>query len=126
MLNPGIHITWPLPIDKVYRFRTEQIQSFIVGSVPEEKQAASARGVVDRRAQQGRELPGCQPRPFARPHDPLRPAAHPAGQPHHSSRLRFQYQVTNLVLWAYENEDAPPCSRTSPRGKSPVTSPALT
>jgi len=30
-LGPGAHLKWPWPIDKVYRFRTERIQSFYVG-----------------------------------------------------------------------------------------------
>ena len=35
VLGPGGHLKWPWPIDKVYRYRTEQIQSFIVGSQPD-------------------------------------------------------------------------------------------
>jgi membrane protease subunit HflK len=35
ILGPGGHLKWPWPIDKVYRYRTEQIQSFIVGSQPD-------------------------------------------------------------------------------------------
>src|SRR6266853_3089007 len=31
VLEPGPHFKWPWPIDKVYRFQTEQIQSFDVG-----------------------------------------------------------------------------------------------
>jgi regulator of protease activity HflC (stomatin/prohibitin superfamily) len=32
--NPGAHFTWPWPIDKVYRYRTDQIQMFNVGFTP--------------------------------------------------------------------------------------------
>ncbi len=35
VLGPGGHLKWPWPIDKIYRFRTEEIQSFIVGSQPD-------------------------------------------------------------------------------------------
>src|SRR5436309_5524651 len=31
LLGPGAHLKWPWPVDKVYRFRTEQIQGFEVG-----------------------------------------------------------------------------------------------
>src|SRR5437870_5415000 len=31
LLGPGAHLKWPSPVDKVDRFRTEQIQSFDVG-----------------------------------------------------------------------------------------------
>ncbi len=35
LLGPGPHLKWPWPMDKVYRYRTEQIQSFTVGSLPD-------------------------------------------------------------------------------------------
>ncbi len=35
VIGPGPHLKWPWPIDEVYRFRTEQIQTIIVGSTPE-------------------------------------------------------------------------------------------
>jgi regulator of protease activity HflC (stomatin/prohibitin superfamily) len=36
ILGPGLHMTLPWPVDQVRRYRTEQIQSFIVGGVPYE------------------------------------------------------------------------------------------
>ena len=38
-LNPGAHLKWPWPIDHVYRFRTEQIQSFEIGIAPSAEEA---------------------------------------------------------------------------------------
>src|SRR5581483_11019646 len=35
LLGPGGHWKWPWPIDKVYRYRTEQIQNFNVGFTPD-------------------------------------------------------------------------------------------
>jgi regulator of protease activity HflC (stomatin/prohibitin superfamily) len=35
-LAPGAHVTLPWPVDRVKRFRTEQLQTFIVGSQPED------------------------------------------------------------------------------------------
>lgn len=37
-LEPGAHFTLPWPVDRVKRFRTEQVQTFIVGSQPETNQ----------------------------------------------------------------------------------------
>ncbi|MFO1487020.1 MAG: protease modulator HflK [Verrucomicrobiota bacterium] len=37
ILNPGAHVKWPWPVDRVYRYRTEQIQSFNVGFSPDPK-----------------------------------------------------------------------------------------
>jgi regulator of protease activity HflC (stomatin/prohibitin superfamily) len=33
VLEPGLHLKWPWPIEKVYRYRTREIQGFTVGSV---------------------------------------------------------------------------------------------
>lgn len=106
VLNPGLHFTWPWPIDKVYRFRTEQIQSFIVGSVPEEKQAAQ-RVVLWTVAHSKEEnfLVANRDRSPA----PTTPSGQRRTPPVSLITVStpVQYQVTNLVLWAYENEDAP-------------------
>ncbi len=41
VLGPGGHFKWPWPADKVYRYRTDRIQSFVIGSTaaegPEER-----------------------------------------------------------------------------------------
>lgn len=39
-LEPGVHFKWPYPIDKVYRYRTEQVQVFTIGSQPDPEKAA--------------------------------------------------------------------------------------
>jgi len=36
ILNPGAHLKLPWPAEKVYRFHTDQVQTFTVGMVPEE------------------------------------------------------------------------------------------
>jgi len=40
-LEPGVHFKWPYPIDKVYRYRTEQVQVFTIGSQPDPEKDAS-------------------------------------------------------------------------------------
>jgi len=40
ILEPGAHFKLPWPVDKVYRFRTEQIQSFAVGYTPDAQSEA--------------------------------------------------------------------------------------
>jgi len=37
VLEPGLHLKWPWPIDVVHRYRTREIQSFNIGFVPEEE-----------------------------------------------------------------------------------------
>lgn len=36
ILNPGPHLKWPWPIDRVYRYQTDRIQTFAVGLVHDE------------------------------------------------------------------------------------------
>jgi regulator of protease activity HflC (stomatin/prohibitin superfamily) len=43
-LAPGLHVVWPFPIDRVHRFRTEQVQTFTIGSQPDPDKAK--QGVV--------------------------------------------------------------------------------
>jgi membrane protease subunit HflK len=35
VLTAGAHFKWPWPVEKIYRFRTEQIQTFVVGYIPD-------------------------------------------------------------------------------------------
>ena len=34
VLNPGLHLKLPYPVDQLRRYRTEEVQSFLVGGVP--------------------------------------------------------------------------------------------
>lgn len=36
ILSPGLHLKFPWPVDQVYRFRTDEIQSFLIGQGPDE------------------------------------------------------------------------------------------
>jgi membrane protease subunit HflK len=40
LLRPGLHLKMPWPVDKVYRFRTEEIQSFHIGATNDMGQAS--------------------------------------------------------------------------------------
>ncbi len=46
VLEPGLHLKLPWPIDTVYRFRTREIQQVNVGFVPEEDAAALGNAVL--------------------------------------------------------------------------------
>jgi regulator of protease activity HflC (stomatin/prohibitin superfamily) len=105
-LGPGLHLKWPWPIDKVYRFRTEQLQTFHVGFAEEPNQEREryvlwSQGhrnetnfLVANRLQlsQGitNEASGRRTPPVS-----LLTVSVPV-----------QFQITNLVAWAYNNEDA--------------------
>ncbi|MGC8991573.1 MAG: protease modulator HflK, partial [Verrucomicrobiia bacterium] len=36
ILNPGPHLKWPWPIDRVYRYQTDRVQTFTVGLIHDE------------------------------------------------------------------------------------------
>jgi len=106
-LGPGVHLKWPWPVDQVYRYRTEQIQTFTIGSAPESAQEreryvlwvqahhAETNFLVANRVQFSPEatnrLSGKRTPPVS-----LLTVSVPV-----------QFQITNLVDWAYNNEDAP-------------------
>src|SRR6266481_3214259 len=107
LLGPGAHLKWPWPIDKVYRFQTEQIQSFDVGfthdparekdpvvlwTIPHTKEenflvANRERGSLETT----NKLTGKRTPPVS-----LLTVSIPV-----------QFQITNLMDWAYKNEDSP-------------------
>ena len=60
-LGPGAHLKWPWPIDKVYRFRTEQIQTFNVGFAARVRPGAGAVRAVEPGPPRGNEFPGGEP-----------------------------------------------------------------
>jgi modulator of FtsH protease HflK len=106
-LGPGAHLKWPWPVDRVYRFRTEQIQTFTIGSAPESSQErelyvlwvqahhAETNFLVANRVQFSQEATNQVSGKRTPPVSLLT-----VGVP-------VQFQITNLVDWAYNNEDAP-------------------
>lgn len=105
-LQPGPHFKWPWPIDQIYRFRTEQIQIFDVGFTedPEnEKEPAvlwtALHGKEDNFLVANREVGGGGTNNPAGKRTP--PVSLITGS------IPVLYQVTNVVDWAYNNEDSP-------------------
>jgi modulator of FtsH protease HflK len=106
-LGPGAHFKWPWPIDRVDIYRTEQIQTFTVGFAPEEGEEkekyvlwnqghhGETNFLVASRLQISQdatnELTGKRTPPVS-----LLTVSVPV-----------QFQITNLLQWAYNNEDAP-------------------
>jgi regulator of protease activity HflC (stomatin/prohibitin superfamily) len=105
-LGPGAHFKWPWPIDQVYRFRTQQIQSFDIGFSPDpnlEKGpvvlwATAHRNetnfLVANRLQSTTSITNLSGK--RTPPVSLLTVSIPV-----------QFQITNVVDWEYNNEDAP-------------------
>ena len=105
ILGPGGHLKWPWPIDHVYRYRTEQIQSFIVGSQPDPAFAnqntivwtvAHAKEENFLVANRGQE-PLVTNAATARSTPPVSLL---------TVSIPIQFQITNLLDWVYKNENA--------------------
>ena len=108
VLDPGPHFKWPWPIDKIYRFRTDQIQTFYVGpaSGGEEEQERVVLWTVAHTVQAednflvaNREIAGAGVNQPAGKRTP--PVSLVTGS------IPVLYQITNVEAWAYNNEDAP-------------------
>src|ERR1019366_5333908 len=106
-LGPGAHLKWPTPIDHVYHFRAEQIQTFNVGFAPESAREreryvlwsqahhGETNFLVANRVQFSEEVTNRVSRKRTPPVSRL------------TVRVPGQFQSPNLVDWAYNNEDAP-------------------
>src|SRR5205814_7803211 len=107
-LEPGAHFKWPWPFDKVYRFSTEQIQSSEIGTPPDAARESGnlilwtvAHVKEDNFLVANREQgqPGATTATTNAVNKRTPPVSLITGS------IPVQYQITNLVDWAYNNED---------------------
>lgn len=106
VLGPGAHLKLPWPVDKVYRFSSEQIQSIHVGSVPEADEheekvvlwtvahAKEENFLVANRAQPTAEAATASSGRKAPPVSLI------------TVSIPVQFQITNLTQWVYQHEDS--------------------
>ena len=108
VIGPGLHFKLPWPIDRAYRYRTEQIQRFVVGAEPETVKT------IQWTVPHGREanflVANRSADTAAATNNAAAPADQSAGHPTPpvsllSISIPVQYQITNLVDWAYVNRD---------------------
>jgi membrane protease subunit HflK len=102
-LGPGGHLKWPWPIDKIYRYRTEQVQSLVIGSQPDPS-AANQNTILWTIAHAKEEnfVVANRDQNLLSTNDV---AATPAVSLLTVS-IPVQFQITNLVDWVYEVENA--------------------
>jgi membrane protease subunit HflK len=107
-LGAGAHFKLPWPVEKIYRYRTEQIQTFVVGYVPDEQSekantilwsvahAKEDNFLVGNRATAAiqSESAGTSDVSKAPPVSLI------------SVSIPVQFQITNVIEWAYTNADA--------------------
>jgi regulator of protease activity HflC (stomatin/prohibitin superfamily) len=112
LLEAGPHFKLPWPIDRVYRFRTQQIQSFEIGATPEPGKVEGnivlwtiVHTKEDNFLVANRESVSAE---FSNTNNPVGgsnrrtpPVSLVTGT------IPVQYQITDLAAWAYNNEDSP-------------------
>jgi membrane protease subunit HflK len=107
VLGPGGHLKWPWPIDKIYRFRTEQIQTFDVGFTPEpgKQEEPAVLWTVAHTKEDNFLIANRQPSPLETTNQAAAKRTPPVSLL--TVSIPVEYQITNVVDWAYNNEDAP-------------------
>jgi membrane protease subunit HflK len=111
LLAPGGHLKYPWPIDHVYRYRTEQIQSFNVGFVPDPalENQTTVLWTVSHTKEEVNFLVANR--------DATSAAALERGTNSASSRrappvslltvsIPIQFQIHDLLAWVYNNDDS--------------------
>jgi regulator of protease activity HflC (stomatin/prohibitin superfamily) len=116
-LEPGAHLKLPWPLDHVYRFRTQQIQSFEIGTTPESINETNriilwtvAHTTPGTKGEDNFLVANREP-VSANLSDTNNTVASPSRRTPPVSlvtgSIPVQYQITDLAAWAYNNEDAP-------------------
>ncbi len=100
ILEPGVHFKWPWPVDKVHRYRTEQIQTFTVGIVPdpEREKEKTVLWTVSHYKEEFNLLVAARDTTTNLAGAKKSPPVNLL-----SVSIPVQFQITNLAAWAYNN-----------------------
>ena len=104
VLGPGAHLKWPWPIDQVYRFGTEQIQSFNVGFVPDparERESTILWTVSHYKEEFNLLVASGDEQASSATNRPAGEQAVPVNLL--VVGIPVQYHITNLLAWAYDH-----------------------
>jgi regulator of protease activity HflC (stomatin/prohibitin superfamily) len=105
LLEAGPHFKWPWPIDRVYRFRTDQIQSFNVGSTPDPRfeYQQTVLWTVPHSQEDNFLVASRDPVAARTANDVSGRRAPPVSLL--TVSIPVQFQISNLLAWAYNNDD---------------------
>ena len=105
-LNPGAHLVFPWPVDQVYRYRTEEIQTLGVGFTPEpELQEEAVVLWTKAHTKEDNFLVANREQPVA---DTSSVSGTKKAPPVSlvTVSIPVQYQITDLANWAYNHENS--------------------
>lgn len=103
VLGPGGHIKWPWPIEKAYRYQTEQVQSFIVGSQPDPSMSnlTTILWTVTHAKEENFLVANRDQYLLSTNEANATPAVSLL-----TVSIPVQFQITNVLDWAYKNQNA--------------------
>ncbi len=107
-LNPGAHLKLPWPVDRVYRYRTDQVQSLYVGYTPDTNEVGAVLWTVAHNQEQNFLVGTAEPNQLTQANpdqDETNDTLRTPPVSLVSVSIPIQYQVTNIVDWMYRNTD---------------------
>lgn len=106
VLNPGAHLKLPWPVDKIYRYRTEEIQTLAVGFTPEadEHEEKVVLWTVGHSKEEVNFLVASRERQSTESIAANGKKAPPVNLL--TVSIPVQFQIADLVQWAYNHEDS--------------------
>lgn len=104
-LTAGAHLKLPWPVDKVYRYRTEQIQSMYVGYTPETNEGSTLLWTVAHNQEQNFVVGSSEPSTVQQDNVDTNDTLKTPPVSLISVSIPIQYQITNIVDWVYTNSN---------------------
>lgn len=106
VLGPGAHLKWPWPVDRVYLYRTEQIQTFDVGFTPDEatEKINAMLWTIPHLKEENFLVANNEPASLTATNEATGKRTPPVSLL--TVSIPVQFQITNLEAWAYNNSDA--------------------
>jgi regulator of protease activity HflC (stomatin/prohibitin superfamily) len=106
LLDPGAHVIWPWPVDQVRRFRTEQIQSFEIGTAPDaaREETGPVLWTVAHNKEDNFLVANREQISLGATNSVGSKRTPPVSLL--TGTIPVQFQITNLTDWAYKNEDS--------------------
>jgi regulator of protease activity HflC (stomatin/prohibitin superfamily) len=107
-LDAGAHFKLPWPAEKIYRYRTEQIQTFVVGYVPDEQseRASTILWSVAHAKEDNFLVANRAPVTVQNDNADTNNTLKAPPVSLISVSIPVQFQITNVMEWAYNNADA--------------------
>ena len=105
VLNPGAHLKLPWPVDKVYRYRTDEIQSIYVGYTPETNETRVILWTVAHNKEQNFLVGTTEPTTIKSETGDTNETLKTPPVSLISVSIPIQFQITNVMDWAYKNTD---------------------